>query len=80
MAGVHSVEVEGSEFASEVGGSLPDLDLGAMSGGDEPAASYQLSSFAPFLLHSLSVGRELDVAHWLLEVEVVEHSRSLEVD
>lgn len=50
MTGVHSVEVEGSEFAGEMGGGLPDLDLGAVSGGDEPALSRQLGSLPS--LHS----------------------------
>lgn len=82
---VDSVKVERSKLASEVRGSLPDLDLRTMSRGDEPEGDEQRVSYEPRLRCcrdncSLSVRRELDVSHWLLEVEVVKDGGALEVD
>jgi hypothetical protein len=79
---IHSMQYERGELSSKVRRSLPHLDLRSMGRSDEPGTivSSLFNSCFDCARYSLAIRRELDVSDWLLEVEVVEHSRPLEVD
>lgn len=84
VTGVGTVQIERRELAGEVRRSLPDLDLRAVGHGNEPGrvarSACGLSVMDRVEHHSLAIGREVDVPDRLLEVEVMQDSRALEVD
>lgn len=80
MAGIRSVKIEGREFANEVIWSTPNLYVRAMGDCYISDNECQYKAMVRNGRHALSVRRKLDIPDSFVEVEMMEHHASFEVN